>query len=356
MGARDIDGSRPTLARLLILALLILLTAVALPGCATSSGAGARLKGPEPKSSPYKQKGRVRKLAVSGTPLGPAAPPSGWSVVYADAFGAPLGTGHGHDNTWFPNNCTRTTNCPGFNEDEMEVMNPSAVSETVQGLRLSCTHTANAEYAQNVRSAEPKHYVCGMLRGQNYGLRGYRFFTWSPGKGQTLVFQAVAKFPRNTGEADPGWWTNGPPWDGTEVDFFEGGGASERHTTGWSTDGLYTAWFAPPMLTANKSGFSEDPSLAFHTYTFEITPQNTYSVWIDGVPQQWATNVGPAHPDPSARLTLILSYALRECDCRTGFTSGTREFDVKSVAVYEDTAHRGVGIENGGLPPGTVVR
>lgn len=350
MGAREIHG------RAAALALLGLLAAVALAGCSSGDQAGAaRLKGPEPKSSPFEQKGRVRSLTVSRAPLGPTTPASGWSVVYADAFGAPLGKGRGHDNTWFPNNCTRTTNCPGFNEDEMEVMNPSAVSEGAQGLRLSCTYSAKAQYASNVRSRTPKHYVCGMLRGQNDGLRGYRFFTWSPGRGQTLVFEAVAKLPPNTGEADPGWWTNGPPWGDTEVDFFEGGGASERHTSGWRTDGLYTAWFAPPMLTANKWGFSEDPSLAFHTYTFEITPQNTYSVWIDGQPQPWATNVGPAHPDRSARLTLILSYALRECHCRTGFTSGTREFDVKSVAVYEDTAHRGVGIENGGLPVGTVL-
>jgi len=335
-------------------AVLGLLSAVLL-GC---SSATARDQGDEarhttqarPARSSFRQKGPVRKLTVSSTPTGPPAPAGGWSVVYADAFGAPLGTGRGHDNTWFPNNCARTTNCRGFNEDEMEVMNPRAVTETAQGLKLTCTYTAAAQ------SPGAKHYVCGMLRGQNQGVRGYRFFTWSPGKGQTLVFQAVAKLPPNTGEADPGWWTNGPPWDETEVDFFEGGGASERHTTGWSTDGLYTAWFAPPMLTANKWGFSEDPSLAFHTYTFEIAANNTYSVWIDGQLQPWATNVGPAHPDRSARLTLILSYALRECHCTSGFTSGTREFDVKSVAVYEDSAHKGVGIENGGIPVGTVLR
>ena len=88
-------------------------------------------------------------------------------------------------------------------------MNPSAVSVGSQGLRLTCTHTAAAQ------SPGSKHFVCGTLRGQNQGVRGYRFFQWSPGKGQTLVFQAVAKFPPNTGEADPGWWTNGPPWNDT---------------------------------------------------------------------------------------------------------------------------------------------
>jgi hypothetical protein len=288
------------------------------------------------------------KAVVSATPTGPATPAGGWSVAYADAFGAPIGKGPGQDNTWFPNNCTLTTNCKGFNTDEMEVFNPSAVSVTPEGLRLTCTYTAAAQQPGE------KHYVCGTLRGEGgSGPAGYSYFTWSPGKGQTLVFQAVAKLPPNTGEADPGWWTNGPPWSDTEVDFFEGGGASPDHTTGWKTDWLYTAWFAAPHPVANKWGFAEDPSLAYHTYTFEITPQNTYSVWIDGVPQSWATGVGPVKPDLAEKATLILSYALRECRCKTGFTSGTREFDVRSVAVYEDKAHQGVGVENTGLAPGT---
>ena len=229
-------------------------------------------------------------------------------------------------------------------------MNPSAVSTTPQGLRLTCTHTAVAQ------SPGAKHYVCGVLRGQNDGVPGYRFFTWSPGKGQTLVFQAVAKFPPNTGEADPGWWSNGPPWEGTEVDFFEGGGASEKHTEGWSTDAIYTAWFAPPFLTANKWGFAEDPSLAFHTYTFEITPENTYSVWIDGKLQPWATNVGPADPVGKARTTLILSYGLRECHAARVASRAARASSTSNRWPSTRTgAHRGVGIENGGLAPGTTL-
>lgn len=310
-------------------------------------GCGSATVEPKPKVGAVEQS-PARTLPVSATPTGPPTPAGGWSVVYADAFGYPIGVGRGHDNTWFPNNCARMTSCSGFNEDELEVMNPSAVGETAEGLRLTCTYSASAQ------SPGGKHYVCGTLRGLSRPVGGHSFFRWSPGKGQTLVFEAIAKFPPNTGEADPAWWTNGPPWTDTEVDFFEGGGASSAHTTGWKTDGLYTAWFAPPHLTANKWGFATDPSQAFHTYTFELSADNTYSVWIDGVAQSWATNVGPARPDLSEKASLILSYALRECECASGFTSGTREFDVKSVAVYEDTAHKGVGIENGGLAPGTV--
>jgi hypothetical protein len=293
----------------------------------------------------------VQASTVSAGPTGPPTPPSGWSIAYADAFGAPFGTGPGRDNTFFANNCGVRTNCAGFNANELEVMNPSAVLQTAEGLKLTCTYT------QAAQSPGSKHYICGTVRGQAEGsFPGYSFFRWSPARGQTLVFEAVAKFPPNTGEADPAWWSNGPPWNDTEVDFFEGGGWSFQHTTGWKTDPLFTAWFAAPLLTASSSGFATDPSQAFHTYTFELGAKNTYSVWIDGAPQPWATDVGPAKPDRSARTTVILSYALRTCaSCRSGFVGGSREFDVRSVAVYEDRAHEGVGIENGGLAPGTVV-
>lgn len=293
----------------------------------------------------------VQASTVSASPSGPPTPPGGWSLVYGDAFGEPLGSGAGHDNTLFPNNCGLQANCAGFNDDELEVMNPSAVLQTAEGLKLTCA------YALQAQSPGAKHYVCGTVRGQAEGsFPGWSFFKWSPGKGQTFVFQAVAKFPPNTGEADPGWWSNGPPFDDTEVDFFEGGGWSYQHTSGWRTDPLFTAWFAPPLLSASSPGFASDPSRAFHTYSFELSANDTYSLWIDGVPQPWARGVGPARPDLAAKTTLILSYALRTCGtCRSGFGSGSREFDVRSVAVYEDGAHRGVGIENAGLAPGTVV-
>jgi len=293
----------------------------------------------------------VQAAAVSAGPTGPATPPSGWSIAYADAFGAPLGTGPGRDNTFFANNCASSSNCAGFNANELEVMNPSAALQTAEGLKLTCTYTGAAQ------SPGSKHYVCGTLRGlAEDPPAGYSFFGWSPGRGQTLVFQAIAKFPPNTDEADPAWWSSGPPWNDTEIDFFEGGGWSFQHTAGWKTDPLFTAWFAAPGLTASSPGFATDPSLAFHTYTFELSAKNTYSVWIDGVLQAWAADVGPASPDLSAKTTLILSYALRTClPCRSGFVGGSREFDVRSVAVYEDRAHAGVGIENGRLATGTVV-
>ncbi len=216
---------------------------------------------------------------------------------------------------------------------------------------MTCTYTSVAQ------APGGKHYVCGTVRGHDAAIApGYSSFEWTPGKGQTFVFQAIARFPSNTGEADPAFWSNGPPWIGTELDFFEGGGWSYEHTVGWRTDELFTAWFAPPEPTAVKSGFASEPSAAFHTYTLQLDANDSYSVWIDGVLQPWATDVGPARPNRAARGTLILSYALRTCpSCRSGFTEGSREFDVRSIAVYEDRAHAGVGVEHAGLAPGTVL-
>lgn len=331
---------RPSIFAHIALGTIAVLAAVAAPAHA----------GPGDAEDPLRE-APVQASAVSAGPTGPPTPSSGWSIAFADAFGAPLGTGPGRDNTFFANNCGSSSNCAGFNANELEVMNPSAVLQTAEGLKLTCTYTPASQ------SPGAKHYVCGTLRGQAEGdFPGFSFFRWSPGKGQTLVFQAVARFPPNTGEADPAWWSNGPPWKDTEADFFEGGGWSFQHTSAWKTDPLFTAWFAAPLLTASSPGFATDPSQAFHTYTFELGANNSYSLWIDGVRQPWATDVGPARPDLSAKTTLILSYGLRTCaSCHSGFVGGSREFDVRSVAVYEDRAHLGVGVENGGLAPGTVV-
>ncbi len=354
-GTRRVGSAcrRPTAAALAAAGLLATLAVLLGPAASRSraddsqGGAQAGLLAAE---NPLREV-PVQASSVSASPTGPPTPPSGWSLVYGDAFGEPLGSGSGHDNTFFPNNCGLGTNCAGFNDDELEVMNPSAVLQTAEGLKLTCTYVGRAQ------SPGAKHFVCGTVRGQAEGsFPSYSFFKWSPGKGQTFVFQAIAKFPPNTGEADPGWWSNGPPFDDTEVDFFEGGGWSYQHSSGWRTDPLFTAWFARPLLSASSPGFASDPSLAFHTYTFELSAGDTYSLWIDGVPQPWAQGVGPAQPDLAAKTTLILSYALRTCGtCSSGFASGSREFDVRSVAVYEDGAHRGVGIENAGLAPGTVI-
>ena len=79
-----------------------------------------------------------------------------------------------------------------------------------------------------------------------------RFAVRAEGSSRLLVLQMVsgqrpdARLPGGGQAAAqhrrgrPGWWSNGPPWNDTEVDFFEGYGASSTHTTGWRTDPLYT--------------------------------------------------------------------------------------------------------------------
>jgi hypothetical protein len=39
-----------------------------------------------------------------------------------------------------------------------------------------------------------------------------------------------------------------------------------------------------------------------------------------------------------------------------GFSSGTRTFAARSIAVYEDGAHAGLNVSGGGVAPGTTVK
>jgi hypothetical protein len=277
---------------------------------------------------------------VPATPSGPAAPAGGWSVVYGDAFGEPLGTGAGHDNTIYPNVC-EAASCAGFNRDELETFKSTQQAIGGQGLELTCQYTASA----------PKPYNCGGVYSGAKSSSSHGF-TWAAGSGQTLVFQAVSKFPRNTGDADVSWWSDGPPWTGTEFDFYE---AENLQHEGWCTgSGLFTAWFAPPHLekALYNFGCSYDPTAAYHTYTTEIFPDDTFSAWIDGA--QYANHIGPLKAVTEAADYLTLSYGIRE-EGINGFKSGARTYYVKSIEVWEDTKHRGVGIHNEGLAPGTAV-
>lgn len=277
---------------------------------------------------------------VPATPSGPAAPTGGWSVVYGDAFAEPLGAGTGHDNTLFPNVC-ESTSCAGFNRDELETFKSTQQTVGAEGLELTCQYTGSA----------PKPYNCG---GVYSGAKApsYRGFTWAAGSGQTLVFQAVSKFPRNTGDADVSWWSDGPPWNGAEFDFYE---AENLQHEGWcSGSGLFTAWFAPPHLekALYNFGCSYDPTAAYHTYTTEIFPDDSFSAWVDGA--QYANHVGPLKALTEAFDYLTLSYGIRE-EGINGFKSGARTYYVKSIEVWEDTKHKGVGLHNEGLAPGTAV-
>ncbi len=326
-----------------------LLTAAVTP--LVSSGGGDPPPPPpltEELTPPTKTPPTEEPSAVSATPLGLPAPPSGWTVAYADSFTKTIGTEAGEDNTWgFDESDT------GFqNSNEIEVFRSSQVSITPEGLALKCTRVAVAVAGRN--------YECGAIKGElccsvtSTEPARYHTPVISLGKGQTLAFQCVCKFPPDTGEGDDvSWWMDGPPFMSTEFDFFEAIGGET-----WSSGSMYTTWFAPPHYELAKRGFAVDPSTAYNTYDVEIFPGATsgeyrFEEWVDGVLQdvEGGTESAETTPDTPGRLSLVLSYGLRE----TGFASGARSFDIRSVSVYEDQAHAGVGIEDGGLAPGTTV-
>jgi hypothetical protein len=90
----------------------------------------------------------------------------------------------------------------------------------------------------------------------------------------------------------------------------------------------------------------------------EVSPGSTsgkyqYSVWIDGELQHLEQGSVSAEVSPVVleRLNLVLSYGFRD----KGFGAGTRTYRVRSAAVYVDSAHQGVGVEDGGVAPGTSI-
>jgi hypothetical protein len=324
---------------------------------------------------------------VSRSPNGPPTPAGGWSVAYADAFGASLGTRSGEDNTIWPSRINGDcTNNPGFNDNEMEVFNCSQVSVGPGGLRLTC------QYVPHITS--DRNYSCGAITtGGPHASRslasGYRLFRFMPGRGPEWAIQIIAKFPPNTGEADPGWWSADPAWT-WELDMFEGFGPSAGSGGTWCRPASGSSWVGitdptwifdtstrsniagEQMLCRDAQPSPFDPSAGYHTYTTLIYPNARVSEYIDGRIQVWdsvphggaayvrnGTVIGPPPVLPKTYGGLILSYALR--DTVTGnpdphFGSGARSMSVRSIAVYENTRASGVDSVNSGLvAPGTTL-
>ncbi|HWE14262.1 MAG TPA: hypothetical protein VG365_12150 [Solirubrobacteraceae bacterium] len=323
---------------------------------------------------------------VGRTPSGPPTPRGGWSLVYADAFGAPLGTGARRDNTVWPSRFVGDCrNNAGFNSNEMEVFNCSKARVDSNGLELTCT------YAPHIVTG--KNYNCGAINTVGpASMRipsGYTFFHFRPGHGQAWAIQITAKFPPNTGEADPGWWLTDPRWK-WEIDMFEGFGGDAGSGGSWchATSGNRWIGVTDPtwiyhtephasiggdqMLCREAQPSPFDPSAGYHTYTTVIFPNNTMSEYIDGARQIWdyvpngggsyrngGALIGPAGAPADAFGGLIISYSLR--DTATGnpdphFTSGIRSLSVRSIAVYENaTADRANTVHPGLVAPGTIL-
>lgn len=321
---------------------------------------------------------------VPAAPWGPTAPAHGWGVEYADSFTRSFGASE--DNTWFPNRGTGGEDgyscqpVEGFNSDEMESFNCSAAkSGTKSGLQLSCSYTPGVSgfYSQT------QNYTCGTADQQNVPPAGYRFFSFKPGEGYEWAIQIRARFPVNTGEADPGWWADDPPYN-EEIDWFEGFGWQAQAGQGWCGSD-YTGTTDPTWIydkdpyesiggetwICRDQGF--DPSAGMHTYTTVVYPNNTMAEYIDGKLVTWTwspgggsdctttsgcTMIGPA--DPAGEwYSPILSYGLRDDNVGNPdpyFESGVRSFDVRYVAFYEGAGADNANTENAGLAPGTAVK
>ena len=294
---------------------------------------------------------------VNATPTGPASPASGWHVAFADGFGVPIGAGPGQDNFWYPNrgccNDDPTKDFVGDNTDELEVYNSSQVSVNSSGLQLADTYSPNREPAEG--SYPVRNYVSGTVR--TLPAPGYRPFAWKPGGGETWAFECYCKFPSYFQGMDIGWWSTDKIWT-DEVDFFE------SWTTGSPSSSealLGTAWIYETSARKSVESWTApwqkfDPSAAFHRYTTVITPSDIVEEYVDGV--HVFSYGAPPYLAAEPEMSLILSNAIRSVNgasTSSQFTSGSRDFDVRSIAVYEDGDHAGQGVSGGGVAPGTTI-
>jgi hypothetical protein len=311
---------------------------------------------------------------VNRSPAGPAPPEGGWHVAFADAFGAPLGTEPGDDNFVYPNQngcCNPSVDYHGNNTNELQVYNGSQVRVGAEGLELIDRYAPKRAPAQG--SYPVRNYVSGSISTQpQYQAGGYRSFSWKPGGGQTWAFECYCKLPANSpfSGVDPGWWSTDPKWT-DEIDFFEEWGWNPTCQTSLLTS-CFTgiAWVYDTSPLQVRESYRAlygmfDPSDGFHRYTTVINPNNTWSEYIDGQLQRWVGNngVGPAPPYfERVQMSLLLTNALRDKmgasgpNPYPGFSSGSRTFTIRSIAVYQDGAHAGQSIAGGGVAPGTTLK
>jgi hypothetical protein len=312
--------------------------------------------------------------SVNAAPTGPAAPAGGWHVAFADGFGAPLGTDPGQDNFVYPNQnicCDPYEDHHGNNTNELEVYNASQVRVGGEGLELIDRYSPNRAPAEGAYPV--RNYLSGAVSTQSqYSAGGWRPFTWKPGEGETWAFECNCMLPVNSplSGVDPGWWSTDVKWT-NEIDFFEewgwGAGCGSLLLTSCYTG---VAWIYKMYPLETIESYRDlysmfDPSAGFHRYTTVIYPNNTLSEYIDGQLQRWVgiNGIAPAPPEfNKTRMSLLLTNAIRDQKGMTGpnpypgFSSGTRTFTARSIAVYEDGAHAGQNVSGGGVAPGTAIR
>jgi hypothetical protein len=296
---------------------------------------------------------------VAAAPTGPAAPAGGWKTILADGFNnayplSPLWGPNGNDN-----NATGATRseAPG-NTNEVADFNASQVSLDSDGLRLTARYFPNT--ADNGKSYP---YQSGVVISQQYvagepgqqGWRGITGFRWLPTPGVTTVFEANMAAPdtSNPGE-DPGFWLSTSAWV-DEIDI------PEMWNYGTKPYGLGVTWIyntsAGSMNQATSYGLSAQTDQQFHRWTIDFDGNaKRVLVWIDGVEQHQLEINWPASFS-STPMYLVLSHGIRNVyGTPPTWTTGTKVFRFRSVAVYQDAAHVGAGVTGGGVAPGTLVK
>jgi hypothetical protein len=300
---------------------------------------------------------------INPAPTGPAAPPSGWHVDLADDFNAPLGTGPGEDNLWYPNESWESDPTVNSNNDQClqtQVDNSSEVSVANGMLNLSAKYEDDVAPAISNTCSAQRNYVAGIVTSSGpAGNTTYKGFTWNPGDGEsTWAFEIVSKWP----SASPGMWpsfysSSQSTWT-NERDFYEGYDMNHPDLN-IDSDWIYQTSSSPNGFAQDwyKNQTTFDPSAAFHRYTYVVYPDQSWSFYIDGVLQTWVGDNGVASSRTGDHLPmdLLINYALRT-DTTTPWTdAGIRTYSIKSVAVYQDEANAGQSMTGGGIAPGTVV-
>lgn len=294
---------------------------------------------------------------VAFRPTGPSIPSGGWKVEYANAFGGCIpGATCKLSGAPIDKSLTASSGKPS-NTDEMTWYVPSQNVINSTGLHQICTYSPEISTGKN--------YACGELT--SFGSSQWGF---DPGQGQTWAFQVIAKLPPTTGEEDPAYWFTDLPWT-SEIDAPEWWG----YRTGTAGENWLKArdGFGFPAITRiNDSGspsgicfeyFGQGnanfaPNAAYHTYTVEMIRSTFYS-WIDGKPECVRKTVGLVGRWAHVWEKVLLQHSLR--DVTTGnpspyFTSGSRSFDVRSIAVYEDANAHGAMTQHGRIiAPGTTI-
>jgi hypothetical protein len=303
---------------------------------------------------------------VNAAPKIPGTSAGNWKVVFADAFGKPIcqtpGAQAGNcDNYWYPNENSSNpcSNFVGNNSNEEQLYNCSQIKQDSSGV-----HLVDQWSPGMTNGGRTYDYLSGAIQNgtPRYDSQGVQPFAYKLGQGgTTLVFEINTKLPANTGEVDPGWWgistTRWPP----EMDFFEEWGYATWHTpapTGVTYiepgQSLIQKWQSLYALTPPGN-----PETAYHTYTSVVTAGQVLT-YIDGQLSSGFT-INPGFQ--TDYMNLIISNALRcsgsgacSSPSTANFQSGSRTYDVRSVAVYEDIGHAGQQITGGGTAPGTTVQ